>query len=98
LIFVLQLWKTIHTESSYKFTYETIRILLHDAGFVVAQSSADRREWYSVTIARPLNAYGKTAIATKDRQCWIFVRSSSAVAWSDGLASKRHLAKAQQVI
>jgi dimethylhistidine N-methyltransferase len=42
----------IHTENSYKFTDATIRILLRDGGFEVEQTWADKRGWYSVTLAR----------------------------------------------
>jgi L-histidine N-alpha-methyltransferase len=44
--------ETIHTENSYKFTRESIRILLEDAGFDVKQTWMDGREWYAVTLAR----------------------------------------------
>jgi L-histidine Nalpha-methyltransferase len=42
----------IHTENSYKFTDESIRILLSDSGFGVEQTWTDERGWYSVTLAR----------------------------------------------
>jgi L-histidine Nalpha-methyltransferase len=42
----------IHTENSYKFTDETICILLGDAGFEVEHTWTDQRGWYSVTLAR----------------------------------------------
>jgi len=42
----------IHTENSYKFTSETIRSLVADAGFDVERTWTDEREWYSVTLAR----------------------------------------------
>ena len=44
--------ETIHTENSYKFTPETIRILLDDVGFCVEQTWTDGRRWYAVTLAR----------------------------------------------
>jgi L-histidine Nalpha-methyltransferase len=44
--------ETIHTENSYKFTFETIRILLENAGFDVEQTWTDASEWYAVTLAR----------------------------------------------
>lgn len=44
--------ETIHTENSYKFSREAIRILLKDAGFAVEQSWTDPRDWYAVTLAR----------------------------------------------
>jgi L-histidine N-alpha-methyltransferase len=44
--------ETIHTENSYKFTPQAIRILLGDAGFDVEQTWMDDQEWYSVTLAR----------------------------------------------
>ena len=43
---------TIHTESSYKFTHEAIRILLEASGFDVEQTWTDPRGWYAVTLAR----------------------------------------------
>jgi dimethylhistidine N-methyltransferase len=42
----------IHTENSYKFTDESTRILLRDAGFEAEQTWKDEREWYCVTLAR----------------------------------------------
>ena len=42
----------IHTENSYKFTGETVRVLLADAGFEVEQTYTDERGWFSVTLAR----------------------------------------------
>ena len=42
----------IHTESSYKFTEASIRILLAGAGFELEQTWTDKRGWYSVTLAR----------------------------------------------
>jgi len=44
--------ETIHTENSYKFTHETIHILLKDAGFDLEQTWTDERGWYGVTLAR----------------------------------------------
>ena len=44
--------ESIHTENSYKFTDESIRVLLRDGGFEVQQMWTDEREWYSVTLAR----------------------------------------------
>jgi L-histidine Nalpha-methyltransferase len=44
--------ETIHTENSYKFTDETIRVLIEDAGFDVEQTWTDERKWYAVTLAR----------------------------------------------
>jgi L-histidine Nalpha-methyltransferase len=44
-------FETIHTESSYKFTRETLRALLHDAGFTVEQTWTDPRQWYALTLA-----------------------------------------------
>jgi dimethylhistidine N-methyltransferase len=44
--------ESIHTENSYKFTYETMGNLLADAGFEVEQTWTDERRWYSVTLAR----------------------------------------------
>jgi dimethylhistidine N-methyltransferase len=44
--------ETIHTESSYKFTPETIRTLVEDASFKVERTWTDERGWYAVTLAR----------------------------------------------
>jgi L-histidine Nalpha-methyltransferase len=44
--------ETIHTENSYKFTGETIRSLLRDAGFEIARAWQDSRSWYTVTLAQ----------------------------------------------
>jgi dimethylhistidine N-methyltransferase len=46
--------ETIHTENSYKFSRETIRILLQEAGFAFERAWTDVRGWYSVTLARLL--------------------------------------------
>ena len=43
--------ETIHTENSYKFTRETLRALLNDAGFTVEQTWTDPRQWYALTLA-----------------------------------------------
>jgi L-histidine N-alpha-methyltransferase len=44
--------ETIHTENSYKFTRQSIRILLEDADFDVERTWMDDRGWYAVTLAR----------------------------------------------
>jgi L-histidine N-alpha-methyltransferase len=44
-------FKTIHTESSYKFTAKTLSALLDDAGFTIDQTWTDPRRWYAVTLA-----------------------------------------------
>jgi L-histidine N-alpha-methyltransferase len=44
-------FETIHTENSYKFTRETLRALLNDAGFTVEQTWTDPRQWYALTLA-----------------------------------------------
>jgi uncharacterized SAM-dependent methyltransferase len=44
--------ETIHTENSYKFTDQAIRVLIEDAGFDVERTWMDDRRWYSVTLAR----------------------------------------------
>jgi L-histidine N-alpha-methyltransferase len=44
--------ETIHTENSYKYTSDSIRLLLEDAGFEVEQTWTDARRWYAVTLAR----------------------------------------------
>jgi dimethylhistidine N-methyltransferase len=44
-------FETIHTESSYKFTRETLRSLLNDAGFSIEQTWTDPRQWYALTLA-----------------------------------------------
>ena len=46
--------ESIHTENSYKFTQNSIRLLLGRAGFEVEQTWTDNRGWYSVTLARVL--------------------------------------------
>ena len=43
--------ETIHTENSYKFTDQSIRTVLRDAGFVVGRAWKDSRDWYTVTLA-----------------------------------------------
>jgi len=45
--------ETIHTENSYKFTQNTLRALLDDAGFRVEQMWQDPHEWYALTLAGP---------------------------------------------
>ena len=44
-------FETIHTENSYKFTDESIRALVGDAGFQVERAWKDGRDWYTVTLA-----------------------------------------------
>lgn len=44
--------ETIHTENSYKFTPEAIRIVLEDADFDVERTWMDEGGWYAVTLAR----------------------------------------------
>ena len=43
--------ETIHTENSYKFTQDSIRALLDDAGFKIEQTWKDPRDWYALTLA-----------------------------------------------
>lgn len=43
--------ETIHTENSYKFTDQSIRTLLSDAGLEIGRAWKDDRGWYSVTLA-----------------------------------------------
>jgi len=43
--------ETIHTESSYKFTHETLGALLEDAGFTIKQTWTDPLRWYALTLA-----------------------------------------------
>jgi len=43
--------ETIHTENSYKFTDQSIRTLLNDAGFEAGWAWQDSRSWYTVTLA-----------------------------------------------
>jgi L-histidine Nalpha-methyltransferase len=43
--------ETIHTENSYKFTDQSIRSLLTDAGFWIRGSWRDGRGWYTLTLA-----------------------------------------------
>jgi uncharacterized SAM-dependent methyltransferase len=44
--------ETIHTEHSYKFTFESIRKLLEDAGFEVEQIWTNAHRWHAVTLTR----------------------------------------------
>jgi dimethylhistidine N-methyltransferase len=44
-------FETIHTESSYKFTKETLDALLDDAGFTIEHTWTDPRKWYALTLA-----------------------------------------------
>jgi uncharacterized SAM-dependent methyltransferase len=43
--------ETIHTESSYKFTDDSIRSLLEEAGFEIRGGWKDSRDWYTLTLA-----------------------------------------------
>ena len=43
--------ETIHTENSYKFTRESIVIILERAGFALNQCWTDEREWFGVYLA-----------------------------------------------
>ena len=43
--------ETIHTENSYKFTDQSIRTLLSDAGFETRGAWKDSRDWYTLTLA-----------------------------------------------
>jgi L-histidine N-alpha-methyltransferase len=43
--------ETIHTENSYKFTDQSIRTVLGDAGFDVRKAWKDARGWFTVTLA-----------------------------------------------
>jgi len=43
--------ETIHTENSYKFTDQSIRTVLRDAGFEIGRAWKDNRNWYTVTLA-----------------------------------------------
>jgi len=43
--------ETIHTENSYKFTDQSIRSVLSDAGFEIGRAWKDSRNWYTVTLA-----------------------------------------------
>jgi L-histidine N-alpha-methyltransferase len=44
-------FETIHTESSYKFTRNTLDALLDDSGFTIEQTWMDPRQWYALTLA-----------------------------------------------
>src|SRR5580692_5329642 len=44
-------FETIHTESSYKFTYGTLGALLDDAGFTIERTWTDPQQWYALTLA-----------------------------------------------
>jgi uncharacterized SAM-dependent methyltransferase len=43
--------ETIHTENSYKFTTNTLRALLDDAGYTIEQTWTDPLQWYGLTLA-----------------------------------------------
>jgi dimethylhistidine N-methyltransferase len=43
--------ETIHTESSYKFTMDTLGALLDDAGFTMERTWTDSLLWYALTLA-----------------------------------------------
>jgi L-histidine Nalpha-methyltransferase len=43
--------ETIHTENSYRFTDQSIRTLLSDAGFETRGAWKDSRDWYTLTLA-----------------------------------------------
>jgi L-histidine Nalpha-methyltransferase len=47
----LAAFETIHTESSYKFTWKTLAALLNDAGFTIEHTWTDPRQWYALTLA-----------------------------------------------
>jgi L-histidine N-alpha-methyltransferase len=42
--------ETIHTENSYKFTSQTIRMLLEDSGFEMDAAWTDPHGWYAITL------------------------------------------------
>ena len=44
--------ETIHTENSYKFTDRGIQRLLKEVGFEIRGAWKDRRDWYTLTLAR----------------------------------------------
>jgi len=46
--------ETIHTENSYKFTGATLSALLLDSGFKSARTWKDERNWYALTLNRPV--------------------------------------------
>jgi uncharacterized SAM-dependent methyltransferase len=50
----LRLWcgETIHTESSYKFTDETLSSLLLGSGLEIRRAWKDKRQWYQLTLGR----------------------------------------------
>jgi uncharacterized SAM-dependent methyltransferase len=43
--------QTIHAENSYKFTDQSIRRLLKDAGFEIRRARKDSRSWYTLALA-----------------------------------------------
>jgi L-histidine N-alpha-methyltransferase len=51
LEFYLRKGETIHTENSYKFTDETLGVLLSDSGFNIQHAWKDAREWYALTLS-----------------------------------------------
>ncbi len=42
----------IHTENSYKYTYEMVETILRESGFKLEQSWHDRQKWFGVHLAR----------------------------------------------
>lgn len=44
--------ESIHTENSHKFTDDSVRTLLRDAGFEVSESWKDERDYYAIVLAR----------------------------------------------
>ncbi len=45
-------FETIHIDSSYKVTQETLGSLLHDADFTIKQTWTDPLHWYTLALAR----------------------------------------------
>jgi L-histidine Nalpha-methyltransferase len=45
-------FETIHTENSYKFTWNTLCALLDNAGFGIERTWTDPQQWYALTLAR----------------------------------------------
>ena len=46
-----QAGETIHTENSYKFTRESIAVLLREGGFSIHETFTDERNYFAVTLA-----------------------------------------------
>ena len=69
--------ETVHTENSYKFTDESIQSLLNDAGFDIAGTWKDDRDWYAVTLAKAASSRPRYAAYGDGHAGWKFVMPAS---------------------